>query len=163
MPLLIYGRWRYVLSEPTVSITLTFQQASLKKMENIQSRLLKAGIGIYKFYRSSPILKALTVSKIDNVIETSSLKLISVIFSNSSRAKTFYCYLLKKHCCDKLRNHTDLIARVRTICSKHYVSLFKYILDTSYAHSVQVSIKSSTTPEDAKVILILLSMLLFYN
>ena len=59
-------------------------------------------------------------------------------------------YLLKIHCCDKLRNHTDLIARVRTIglCSKHNVSLFKYILDTSYAHSVQVSIKSSTTPED---------------
>ena len=66
----------------------------LEKMEKIQSRLLKAGIGIHKFCRSSPILKALNVSKIDNVIETSSLKLISAIFS--SRAKTFYCYLLKK-------------------------------------------------------------------
>ena len=120
----------------------------LEKMEKIQSRLLKAGIGIHKFCRSLPILKALNVSKIDNVVETSSLKLISAIFSNSSRAKTFYCYLLKKHCCDQLRNHTDLIARVRTICSKHNVSLFKYILDTSYAHRVQISIKSSTTPED---------------
>ena len=117
-------------------------------MEKIQSWLLKAGMRIHKFCRSSPILNGLNVSKIDNVIETSSLKLISAIFSNSSRAKTFYCYLLKKHCCDKLRNLTDLIARVRTICSKHDVSLFKYILDTSYAHSVQVSIKSSTTPED---------------
>ena len=117
-------------------------------MEKIQSRLLKAGIGIHKFCRSSPILKALNVSKNDHVIETSSLKLISAIFSNSPRAKTFYCYLIKKHCCDKLRNHTDLIARVRTICSEHNVSLFKYILNTSYAHSVQVSIKSSTTPED---------------
>ena len=86
--------------------------------------------------------------KTDNVIVTNSLKLISAIFSSSSRAKTFYCYLLKKHCYDKLRNHTDLIARMRTICSKHNVSLFKYILDTSYAHSVQVSIKTSTTPED---------------
>ena len=85
--------------------------------------------------RSSPILKALNVPKIDNVVETSSLKLISAIFSNSSRAKTFYCYLLKNHCCDQLRNHTDLIARVRTICCKHNVSLFKYILDTSYAQS----------------------------
>ena len=121
----------------------------LEKMEKIQSRLLKAGMGIHKFCRSSPILKTLNVSKIDNVIETSSLKLISAtIFSKSSRAKTFYCYLLKKHCCDKLRNNTDLIARVRTICSKHNVSIFKYILDTSYAHNVQVSIKSSTTPED---------------
>ena len=90
----------------------------LEKIEKIQSRLLKAGMGIHKFCRSSPILKALNVSKIDNVIETSSLKVISAIFSNSSRAKIFYCYLLKKHRCDKLRNHTDLIARVRTICSQ---------------------------------------------
>ena len=127
---------------------INISAGDLEKMEKIQSRLLKARIGIQKFCRSSPFLKALNVSKIDNVIETSSLKLISAIFSNFSRAKTFYCYLLKKHCCDQLRNHNDLIARVRTICSKHNVSLFKYILDTSYARSVQVSIKSSTTPED---------------
>ena len=127
---------------------INISAGDLEKMEEIQSRLLKAGIGIHKFCRSSPILKALNVSKIDNVIETSSLKLISAIFSNSSRAKTFYCYFLKNHCCDKLRNHTDLIARVRTLYSKHNVSLYKYILDTSYAHSIQVSIKSSTTPED---------------
>ena len=126
---------------------INISAGDFEKMEKIQSRLLKAGIGIHKFCRSSPFLEALNVSKIDNVIETSSLKLISAIFSNS-RAKTFYCYLLKKHCCDKLRNHTDLIARVRAICSKHNVSLFKYILDTSYAHSVQVSIKLFTTPED---------------
>ena len=127
---------------------INISAGDLEKMEKIQSRLLKAGIGIHIFCRSSPILKALNVSKIDNVIETSSLKLISAIFSNSSRAKTFYCYLLKKHCCDQIRNHTDLIARVRAICSKHNVSLFKYFLDTSYAHRVQISIKSSTTPED---------------
>ena len=128
--------------------SINISAGDLGKMEKIQSRLLKAGIGIHKFCRSSPILKALNVSKIDNIIETSSLKLISAIFSNSSRAKTFYCYLVKKHCCDKLHYHTDLIARVRTISSKHNVSLLKYILDTSYSHSVQVSIKSPTTPED---------------
>ena len=151
MPLVIYGRRQYVLTILTYGINcINISAGDLEKMEKIQSRLLKAGIGIHKFCsRSSPILKARNVSKIDNVIETNSLKLISAIFSNSSRAfKTFYCYLLKKHFCDQLRNHTDLIARVRTICSKHNVSLFKYILETSYAHNVQVSIKSSTTPED---------------
>ena len=88
----------------------------------------------------------MNVSKIDSVIETSSLKLISAIFSNSSRAKTFYCYLLKKHCCDKLRNHTDLIARVRIICSKHNVSLFKYILDmlTMYKFSSNHPLRRKT-------------------
>ena len=89
------------------------------------------------------------VLKIDNVIETSSLNLISAIFSNSSRAKTFYCYLSNKHCCDKLRNQTDQ----RTICNKRNASLFRYILDTQCAHSVQGSIKSSNTPETAVIVL----------
>ena len=67
-------------------------------MRKLQTnRFFKTGIGIDKLCRGSSILKALNAPKIDNVIETSPLKLISAIFSNSSPAKTFYCHFLKKH------------------------------------------------------------------
>ena len=60
---------------------INISTGDFEKMEKLQSRLLKAGIGIHKFCRSLPILKAPNVSKNDNVIETSSMKLISAIFS----------------------------------------------------------------------------------
>ena len=136
-----------------VSIAQMFQSATLKKL---QTRLFKTGIGIFKFCGSSTILKALNVPKIDNAIETRFLKMISAIFSNSSRAKIFYSYLLKKHWCDQLCAHTDLIAQSKKISNKHdkhYVAFFMYILDVMSrmftVNKHQASTKTSNTAEDS--------------
>jgi len=50
------------------------------------------------------------------------------IFCNVSPAKSFYSHLLNMHVCGKLDGHTDLIARVKTICFKHEVS-FLFLID----------------------------------
>jgi len=38
----------------------------------------------------------------------------------------------------KLVGHTDLIARVKTICSKHEVSFFKFLIDKRYIDKTRI-------------------------
>ena len=38
----------------------------LSRMEKLQAKLLKAGIDVHKWSRSSPVLKALDIKKIEN-------------------------------------------------------------------------------------------------
>ena len=117
-------------------------------MEKLQTRLLKAGVGLHKFCKSSPILKAMNINKIETTLEISSLDLIRSIFCNTSRAKSFYSYLLNMHVCGKLTGHTDLVARVKETCAKHDVSFLKYLLDDCYASNIRREMKKCYNVEN---------------
>lgn len=123
-------------------------KGSLESMEKLQSRLLETGIGLHKFCRSSPILKALYVNKIETTIEIGCLDLTRAIFSNNSRARCFYTYLLNMHVCGKLNGHNDLISRTKMVCRKNNVNLLKYIFDEMYNRSIRKEMKRNYREED---------------
>ena len=52
------------------------------------------------------------------------------------------------HVRGKLVGYTDLIARVKTICVKHEVSLLKYFIDTCYADKTRIRLKKGYMVED---------------
>ena len=90
--------------------------------------LLKAGIGVHKWSRSSPILKALNIKKIETTIDISSLDLGRSILCNGSRARSFYIYLMNMRACGQLNGHNYLVSRISKTCDKHNVSFLKYVL-----------------------------------
>ena len=81
----------------------------LSHMETLQAKLLKAGIGVHKWSRSSPVLKALNIKKIETTIDISSLDLGRSLLCNGSRARSFYIYLMNMHACGKVNGHNDLV------------------------------------------------------
>ena len=93
-------------------------QTCLSRMETLQAKLLKAGIGVHNWSRSSPVLKALNIKTIETTIDISSLDLDRTIVCNGSRARSFYIYLMNMHACGKLNDHNDL---VRKTCTMHNV------------------------------------------
>ena len=93
-------------------------------MENLQTKLPKPSAGLHKYWKSTPVLKALNVNKIETTVEISSLDLMRTIFCNASRARSFYSHLLNMHVRGKLVGDTDLITRIKTICFKREVSFF---------------------------------------
>ena len=117
-------------------------------MEKLQTKLLKANVGLHKYCKSTPVLKALNVHKIETTVEISSLDLIRTIFCNTSRARSFYSHLLNMHVCGKLIGHTDLIARVKSICFKHDVSFLKFLVDKHYADKTRIDLKKRYMLED---------------
>ena len=129
-PVLTYGINCMKISKPALS-----------KMEKTQSRLLKVGFGLNKFCKSTPILNAVNVLKIESSLEISSLDLIRSIFHNGSRARSFYMYLMNMHVCGKLKGHSDLILRAYNICVKHDISITRYIFDKVYSTTVRSGLR----------------------
>ena len=106
-------------------------------METLQAKLLKAGIGVHKWSRSSPVLKALNIKKIETTIDISSLDLGRSLLCNGSRARSFYIYLMNMHACGKVNGHNDLVSRIRETCDKHTFSFLKYVFNNNYASYVR--------------------------
>ena len=108
-------------------------------METLQAKLLKAGIGVHKWSRNSPVLKALNIKKIET-IDISSLDLRRSLLCNDSRARSFYIYLMNMHACGKVNGHNDLVSRIRETCDEHNVSFLKYVFNKNYASYVRQNI-----------------------
>jgi len=108
--------------------SMYISKKSLSNMEKVQTKLLKPSVGLQKYYKSTPVLRAPNANKIETTVEISSLDLIRTLFSNTSRARSFYTHLLNIHVCGKLVGHTDLITRVKTVCFKHEVSFLNFLM-----------------------------------
>ena len=52
------------------------------------------------------------------------------------------------HVCCKLTGHTDLIARVKSICFKHDVSFLKFLVDKQNANKTRIDLKKRCLLED---------------
>ena len=83
-PVLLYG-----LSSVDIN------KSYMCELEKIQARLVKASVGLHKFCKSTPVLKAMGVSSVKSSIELGCLNLVRSIFVNKSRARTFYLYLIR--------------------------------------------------------------------
>ena len=116
-------------------------KSSMNDMEKLQSRLLKSGFNLHKCCKSSPLLNALNVKKVENTMEIGSLDLVKSIFNNTSRARSFYTYLLNSLVCDRLNDGSDLVSRSYRICQKHNVSLIRYIFNDEYSSKVRNDFK----------------------
>ena len=77
-PVLLYG-----------SSSVHINKESMLKMEKIQAKLLKASIGVHKFCKSSSILQAFNICKIESIIDRNYLELTRSMLSSSSRARPF--------------------------------------------------------------------------
>ena len=99
-----------------------------------RAKLLKTSIGVHEFCKSSSILQALNISKIESIIDRNSLELIRSMLSSSSRARPlFYIHLIKQHASGEIIGHKDLISRVKVTCEKYGISFLKYVFDDSYS------------------------------
>ena len=101
-PVLLYG-----------SSSVHINKESMLKMEKLQAKLLKTSICVHKFCKSSPILQALNICKIESIIDLNSLELTRSMLSSSSRARPFYIHLIKQYASGEMLAHRDLISRVK--------------------------------------------------
>ena len=113
----------------------------------MQGKLLKSALGLSKFSRSTPLLEALRINKINSSVETQQLNLLKSIINNGSRARTFYLHILKQHMIGKIDKHRDLISRLKPVCAKYDISLVRYIFDDRYSNSCKRTIKAFKTDD----------------
>ena len=126
--------------------TMNFTLSSVKELDKVQAKLLKSALGLPKFCHNTPLLQALKVKKIDNLLQVQQLSLIRNALLNKSKARTFYLHMFKHR-----TSHTDknLLSRCLEICNAHRVSLTRYVFDENYASKCKRQIYA--VPQDGVV------------
>ena len=66
--------------------TLNFARSSVKELDKVRAKLLKSALGLPKFCHNTPLLQALKVKKIDNLLLVQQLSLIRNALLNNSKA-----------------------------------------------------------------------------
>jgi hypothetical protein len=118
-PVLLYG-----------SECLVLRNNDVNEMEKFQARIIKCSLGLSKFCRNTPLLKALHIKCVRGIIQSNTVNLLKSVLSGSSLAMSFYSHMLIYQEQDK--SHS-LVSRSLLYLRQHNMSLVKYLLDDVYA------------------------------
>ena len=127
-PVLLYGDECFHLKTKHVN-----------ELSKTQSKLLKAALGLRKHMRSTPLLAALNVPQIKNVISANGMLLLNSIIASKSRAKDFYFHILRN-----LDNscQSSLAHRCLSFCRDNDIRFIKGLFDKKYLSQQCKKVKS---------------------
>ena len=116
-PVLVYG-----------CATIKINPGAMKTLEKTQGRLVKSALGPRKYCRNTPLLNALEIRTIRQVVNNNQLSIIRNAMWNTSRAiRNFYMCMLKKYERGVITyKHNSLISRSKHICDSEHISLTLY-------------------------------------
>ena len=132
--------WRTAL-QPILSYgndCLNIQRTDLFKMEKLQAKLIKASLGLSKYMRTTPLIRALDIRSLINISTTNRFKLYNSIMMNGSRSAKFYTHLLRKNC-----KYTSLVSHVTDVCSTNGFSRLGLLVNDEYFISCIKKLKYS--------------------
>ena len=69
----------------------------LTELEKLQGSLIKTALGLSKFCRNTSLPRAMGFSSVKQIIDMQYLSTLKNCLTGSSKAKTFYLYLIHKH------------------------------------------------------------------
>ena len=84
-------------------------------MDRVQGMLIKTALGLPKNRRNSPLLAALGIEKIEQLIKRQQLSLLRNSLISNSKARTFYIGMMRTH--HKGNKDASLLSRCKTICN----------------------------------------------
>ena len=113
---------------------------SVKCMDRVQGMLIKTALGLPKNHRNSPLLAALGIEKIEQLIKKQQLSLLRNSLISNSKARTFYLGMMRTH--HKGNKDVSLLSRCKTICNYEKISLQRYIFDDKYEKQCKMKLKT---------------------
>ena len=113
---------------------------SVKCMDRVQGMLIKTALGLSKNRKNSPLLAALGIEKIEQLIKRQQLSLLRNSLISNSKARTFYIGLMRTH--HKGNKDVSLLSRCKTICNSEKFSLQRYIFDDKYEKQCKMKLKT---------------------
>ena len=117
-------------------------------MNKLQANHIKCIIGIGNYYRTSPLLQALNMNTMSDMIDFHTVALFKSIMSADSAAKTFNQIMMQqKPSCEKL-----LFNRAKEICSAKSVNVLQVILNSDTFYKLKNKILYKVKPNENGVI-----------
>ena len=95
-PVLTYGCAAIGLSDKHVT-----------ELEKLQGSLIKTALGLSKFCKNTSLMRAMRISSVKQTIDMQYLSTLKNCITGSSKAKTFYLYLIYKHSHYNMGSHSS--------------------------------------------------------
>ena len=135
--------------------SLYLSKQNRTNLNKLQANHIKCIIGIGNYYRTSPLLQALNMNTMSDMIDFHTVALFKSIMSADSAAKTFNQIMMKqKPSCKKL-----LFNRAKEICSAKSVNVLQVILNSDSFYKLKTKILYKVKPSENGVIDSLRSLL----
>lgn len=113
----------------------------LHDLDKTQSRLLKTCLGLSKYCRNTPLLRAMKINTVSLHYDIGSLDLLKSHFANDAVGLCFYSFMISQLRKGKLSGHDTLVNRCDKICNSYGASFYRYILDDKYSHAFKHRLK----------------------
>ena len=117
--------WRFAL-QPVAMYgmeCIPLNKADTYRVESLQARLVKASLGLSKYLRSTPLLHAMKINKLDSLVATHSVKLLKSVLSNDSQSRNLYMHFIR----NSFKGPT-LLSRFKSAGSNNGVSAIRTLL-----------------------------------
>ena len=99
----------------------------MNELEKVQESLIKTALGFPKYFRNTPLLRALNIKKISRIIDERHLSPTKAALHNTSKSRTFYLHIMHKCQYYRMNKHSNLLQRSKIICTSNHIMLHKYI------------------------------------
>ena len=98
---------------------INLKKSDIHELDVLQSKLIKAALGLPKFCRNTPLLHALNVPHISEVIKGRQINLLYQIFVSDSKSRCFYSHLLNSSTKDRQNTLIDKVLKINnsSLCS----------------------------------------------
>ena len=117
---------------------IAMSRSNLTKLESTQGKLIKTVLGLRKFSRNSPLLKALNVPLIEKTVAFNSLNLLRSCIRHHSNATCFYSSLLLSPASTSGLN--TLVNRCATLVPN--LNFIDLVFNNSYLNAMKKSLYS---------------------
>ena len=97
--------------------TIKLKPNDIDELEKVQASLIKAALGLSKYSRNTPILRALKIKKIGRILDERHLSLTRAALHNTSKSRTFYLHIMHKCQYQHMNKHCNLLQRSNQICN----------------------------------------------
>ena len=104
-PILTYG-----------CLTLNVSPCIIDQLNKYQAKLIKSSLGLPRCFRNTPLLKALNIKKIEQILQVQQLTLMKNAMISNSKARLFYLHMMRK---SHSVNNGNLFLRCNDICISH--------------------------------------------
>ena len=125
--------------------TLNFKHTDINELEKAQASLIKTALGLPKYSRNTPILRALHIKKISKILKERHLSLTRAALHNTAKSRPFYLHIINKCQYYHINKHSNLLQRAKLICNSNGVMLHKYLFNESYARKCKLRFKCNVT------------------
>ena len=113
--------------------TLNLKHTDINELEKVQASLIRTALGLPKYSRNTPILRALNIKKISRILDERHLSLTKAALHNTSKSRIFYLHIMHKCQYYRMNKHSNLLQRSKIICTSNHIMLHKYLFEESYA------------------------------